>query len=641
MRRLVPAFPVLILVSALAGLNLGPAAPAKFRQVGVIEGFYGTPWSHEDRIDMLEFMGGMGMTTYYYAPKDDPYHREKWREPYPAERLKQFRELLAVASKNKIDPYFALSPGLTMVYSDPKDFEALAGKLDAMTSLGFAHFALLFDDVPPVLPNEQDRTRFGSVAAAQAFVIGKTQEHLLAKGADLVICPTTYTNAWGDRGYLTELGGNVDVRIPFFWTGIDIVTPGFTSSQTREWTELMLRPPLIWDNYPVNDFAKWRVFLGPWRGRSSDLPDLSSGIVSNPMIQAHVSMIPLATLAEYARDPKNYDPSRAIQTSLERLFGREAAARMRPLQEVYGSYEWETGLFEPLYLPGEAIQARAMGSAIRRLKDTFVVLRGPLFRSDKRLSKVVAELEPLVEGTRQKLMEYVNNPSYRLEGDRLVYRSEQDRISAAPAARPVQIDGRLNEWSPTGWRGLIDPSGETSTKVEASFTHDATHLYVAVRTGVPPRAQAVTRGAPGTGRRLIVVVDMNPSGANTVDAEDPILRYFVDPGQKPEVRTFKSSPFISKMLAGYAGLKFEGFLEMTALDAPADSAAQYAERTAFAANPQGAVLEAELALPLGGQKRVRLALVVVDPRLQADGGFSLASRNYPLNPSTYAEVEIQ
>ena len=641
MKRSLPAFSVLILAASLAGLSPSPAAPAKFRQVGVIEGFYGTPWSHQDRIDMLEFMGGMGMTTYYYAPKDDPYHREKWREPYPAGKLAQFRELLAVARKYKIDLYFALSPGLTMVCSDPKDFQALTAKFDAMTALGFAHFALFFDDVPPVLTNEQDRAKFGSVAAAHAFVIGRTQEHLLAKGADLVVCPTTYTNVWGDRGYLRELGGSVDVRIPFFWTGIDVVAPEFTSAQAREWAEIMSRPPLIWDNYPANDLARWRVFLGPWRGRASDLPEWSNGIVSNPMNQAHASMIPLATLAEYARDPASYDPDRAVQSALDRLFGREAAARMRPLLETYGSYEWEAGLFEPLYIPGEPIQARAIGPAIRRLKDTLTALKGVSFRSDKRLSKVVAELEPIVEGTRQKFMEFVNNPSYRVEGDRLVYRSEQDRVPAWTAVRPVQVDGRLNEWSPTGWRGLIDPNGEESTSVKASFVHDTMNLYVAVRAEARTGAQPAFGGTSGSGRRLIVVVDTIPSGANTVDADDPILRYFIDPGRKAEVRTFKSSPFMSKLLAGFAGLRFEGFLGLTAADAPAESAVQFARRTAFAANPSGGGFEAELALPVGGQKRVRLALVVVDPHLQAEGGFSLARRNYPLNPSTYAEVALE
>jgi len=177
--------------------------------------------------------------------------------------------------------------------------------------------------------------------------------------------------------------------------------------------------------------------------------------------------------------------------------------------------------------------------------------------------------------------------------------------------------------------------------VKASFVHDTMNLYIAVRAEARTGAQPASGGASGSGRRLIVVVDTNPSGANTVDADDPILRYFIDPGRKVDVRTFKSSPFMSKLLAGFAGLRFEGFLGLTAADAPAESAVQFARRTAFAANPSGGGFEAELALPVGGQKRVRLALVVVDPHLQAEGGFSLARRNYPLNPSTYAEVALE
>ncbi len=640
MRRFLAAFFVFVLATTLACLNPSPAAPAKFRQSGVIEGFYGKPWSHQDRIDILEFMGTMGMTTYYYAPKDDPYHRERWREPYPADKLQQFRELLAVARKHKIDLYFALSPGLTIVYSDTKDLQALIDKLDTMNSLGFTHFALFFDDVPPTLANEQDRTLFGNVAAAQAFVIGKALEHLRAKNADLVVCPATYTNAWGDRAYLKDLGRRVDRGIPFFWTGVDVVAPKFTSGQAQEWAELISRPPVIWDNYPANDFAPWRVFLGPWRGLAPDLPDLSSGIISNPMNQAHASMIPLATLAEYVRDPANYEPSRALRSSLERLFSRQAAARMRPLLEIYGSYEQETGLFDSLYIPAESIPARAIGPAIRSLKDTLAALQGVSFRSDRRLAKIVAELEPIVEGTRQKLMEYVNNPAYGVEGDRLVYRSERDRIPARRISEPVQVDGRLNEWPATGWRGLVGPDGTSSAKVEVSLMRDTMNLYVGVRAGTATAGEGVSTVASKNGRRMIVVVDMNPSGVNTVDANDPILSFFIDGGRKTEVKTLKSSPFVSKMLAGSAGLGFEDFLGLTAGDSPSESAVQFAAKSVFAAIPSHGGFAAELALPSGDQKSVRLALVVVDPQLAAEGGFSLSGRNYPLNPSTFAEVQL-
>ncbi|MDE6146307.1 MAG: beta-N-acetylglucosaminidase domain-containing protein, partial [Muribaculaceae bacterium] len=51
---------------------------------GVIEGFYGNPWSHEARISMFEFMGRHKMNEYTYGPKNDPYHRGSWATPYPA-----------------------------------------------------------------------------------------------------------------------------------------------------------------------------------------------------------------------------------------------------------------------------------------------------------------------------------------------------------------------------------------------------------------------------------------------------------------------------------------------------------------------------------------------------------------------------
>ena len=41
---------------------------------GVVEGFYGNPWSHEVRLSLLDFYGKFKMNTYLYGPKDDPYH---------------------------------------------------------------------------------------------------------------------------------------------------------------------------------------------------------------------------------------------------------------------------------------------------------------------------------------------------------------------------------------------------------------------------------------------------------------------------------------------------------------------------------------------------------------------------------------
>ncbi|MBJ8193264.1 beta-N-acetylglucosaminidase domain-containing protein, partial [Bacillus cereus] len=56
---------------------------------GIIEGFYGKPWSFADRMDAVRFMAAHRMNTFMYAPKEEPYHRELWREPYPEDTFDQ------------------------------------------------------------------------------------------------------------------------------------------------------------------------------------------------------------------------------------------------------------------------------------------------------------------------------------------------------------------------------------------------------------------------------------------------------------------------------------------------------------------------------------------------------------------------
>lgn len=68
---------------------------------GFIEGYYGIPWSNEDRMSLMEFGGQFKMTSYIFAPKDDPYHTTKWRDEYPEAELNAIKEMVAVGNANK------------------------------------------------------------------------------------------------------------------------------------------------------------------------------------------------------------------------------------------------------------------------------------------------------------------------------------------------------------------------------------------------------------------------------------------------------------------------------------------------------------------------------------------------------------
>ena len=71
---------------------------------GVVEGFYGTPWSHEVRLSLIDFYGKFKMNTYVYGPKDDPYHSSpNWRKPYPEDEALKIKELVEACNRNHVN----------------------------------------------------------------------------------------------------------------------------------------------------------------------------------------------------------------------------------------------------------------------------------------------------------------------------------------------------------------------------------------------------------------------------------------------------------------------------------------------------------------------------------------------------------
>lgn len=52
---------------------------------GAIEAFYGPPWAHEQRLDLIDFSAAHGMNTFVHTPKDAP----RLRAPYAEEGLRR------------------------------------------------------------------------------------------------------------------------------------------------------------------------------------------------------------------------------------------------------------------------------------------------------------------------------------------------------------------------------------------------------------------------------------------------------------------------------------------------------------------------------------------------------------------------
>jgi hyaluronoglucosaminidase len=302
---------------------------------GVIEGFYGPPWTHAERLDMVAFCGTEGFNTWVHAPKDDPYHRKLWREPYPDGQLEQLAELVRAGEHHGVEFAYAIAPGLDVCYSDDGELETLIAKCDQLRSIGVGTFQLLWDDIEHDLKCAADEERYGGSikpsGAAQADFSNRFRAAYLA-GAPLVVCPMGYAGV-GRTPYREAFGGGLDDGTIVYWTGPDIVPKEITRAQLDGAARAFGHELLIWDNYPVNDFEPARLFLGPLRNRDATLFEgRCAGLIANAMLQAVPSKFALATVADYLRDPAVYDPDVSFERAL-REYGSEVVESLRALPE--------------------------------------------------------------------------------------------------------------------------------------------------------------------------------------------------------------------------------------------------------------------------------------------------------------------
>jgi hyaluronoglucosaminidase len=291
---------------------------AGFRYRGVIEGYYGPPWSHENRLWMIERMGAWGMNLYVYAPKSDPLHRERWREPYPETELQQFRELVERGEAGGVEVGFALSPGLSIRYSSSDDRATLARKLVRFRAMGVRFLSLAVDDVPTRLVHEEDRRAFRSLAEAHVTLSHDLRDRL-GEGVTLWLVPTDYLGV-EPTPYLEELGERLDPEVEVAWTGRTVVSPTIRADEAARRAKTLRRPLLLWDNIPASDGPmRPMLHLAPYAGREPGLAEHASGVLLNPMEHTRASGVAVRSAARFLLDPRGYDPEQAWEEALAEI----------------------------------------------------------------------------------------------------------------------------------------------------------------------------------------------------------------------------------------------------------------------------------------------------------------------------------
>jgi hypothetical protein len=264
-----------------------------FPHRGVLESYYGTPYAKAERRALLGLASRLRHDTYIYGPKLDPYTRELWAAPYPADRADAIRDAAGAARDGAIDFVWAVSPGLTYDFArHAAELPRLVAKVESVRALGVRRFALFLDDI------------LNLDAHAHARLMNDLDDHLKAVdpasrlvvvGWSYAITPTPYTDV---------LGAALHPDIEVLWTGPGIYSPTMRAADMRAINASLRRKVGIWDNWPDRPVAL--------TGRSADLPAATVAFYSNPVVNewnarpARAFWETIGPLADYAWDPARY-----------------------------------------------------------------------------------------------------------------------------------------------------------------------------------------------------------------------------------------------------------------------------------------------------------------------------------------------
>ncbi|MBF0277945.1 MAG: beta-N-acetylglucosaminidase domain-containing protein [SAR324 cluster bacterium] len=314
--------------------------------IGVIEGFFGRPWTWKNRNAYAEFLKEQGFQFYIYAPKDDVFLRKRWSEPWPPARAKQMAALARYYREVGVQFGIGFSPFEIYLNYDSDAKTKLKKKVREINSLNPDILCILFDDMQGDLP---------MLAQMQADIV-----HFLAEmstAEQVILCPTYYSydpilsKIFGrmPEQYLADLGRSLDQGIQLFWTGPKVISKEYPVPHLEEVAGLLQRKPFLWDNCLANDAEKLTNFLRLSAFKHQPgLADWTSGHMVNPMNQACLSRLPLKTLKE-SYLASEYSPAQAFFSACHQLCGTELA---RDVIE-------DLTLFEDIGLSGLDENARA------------------------------------------------------------------------------------------------------------------------------------------------------------------------------------------------------------------------------------------------------------------------------------------
>ncbi len=324
---------------------------------GVIEGFYGRPWSHESRLAYADYLARLGLSCYLYCPKSDPYLRKAWQEDWSPGAWADLTVLAQTYRQRGLDFGLGLSPFELYKSYGAAEKKHLQAKLSRLNELNAPLLAILFDDMPGDVED---------LGARQAEIVADVQAW--SSASKIIVCPTYYSfdpvlekffGQMPDR-YWPQLGEQLPADVDVFWTGNAVCSERITRADIEGIVSALGRPVVLWDNYPVNDGAirSRHLYLEPLSDRERLPTDLVAGHFCNPMNQACLSLPALTGLSDlYSESTKDGECSKGMLRAVvgEQVLGllQQHGAEFANLgldemteqrrRELTALYEHETG----------------------------------------------------------------------------------------------------------------------------------------------------------------------------------------------------------------------------------------------------------------------------------------------------------
>jgi hyaluronoglucosaminidase len=490
---------------------------------GGMESFYGPVWSRADRLQQLQFLAANKMNTYFYGPAGDPHTGETWDALYSPQALSDLHQIVSTAQSEHIDfvyrisPEDPLKPSAGICHSDPADLQALLARFEQMYSIGVRSYTIAWDDVAGRFTCTRDQQQFGDdsspTAAAQAYVDNWMLQHFIRAHADnqpLVTVPTEYSGN-ATSTYRTRFDELVDPSINIYWTGPSVVSHSIDVSDIQQTQQAFPHHQLlIWDNYPVNDYATDRLLLGPLVNREPGLEQHALGITYNEMQEEAPSLIPLFTEADFAWNPGAYDPQQSWDRGLRHLGGDAY-----PALKVFA----ENNLSSPL----DGTESPVLSPLIRSFQDAYLqdqdirTLAGQIQGAFDQLARTPDQLAPGMSN--QLFLDEAKPWLTKLGGYGRAGTAATDALTAQAADQPAaawrarqQLDAAVQQEKAIPQAvapGVIDPYLNFATTQDDGFLGVPWYGGTGAVNGAP---------APASGSSLKAAADQNLGTAYTASS---------------------------------------------------------------------------------------------------------------------------